>query len=470
MESSREVQIFDELNINFDNLVNSSLDVFEDCILIINMNNKEKLNEYIKQSLVKEPKIVITSTNCDIEAKNIIKFENYDDIFNHALKKMYPEYISKNFYGLTGTNGKTTTGHYLKQLLGKKALFIGTTESNLFKSVTKEEHLTTPKLFNIFKLLRSKEYSNINDIVLEVSSHALDQNRVGNIKFLVSGFTNLSQDHFDYHKNIENYFKAKKKLFNKKLSMKYVYINNEWGKRINQEVDNKSHSIGFDKENDVSISEIAKKNNKTSITFTIERNEYIVELPFIGPNAELNYLLAFGMAYYSDKLSIKQIISNTQNITNPKGRFEMIPYEENKIFIDYAHTPAAVNEAIQVVSDKYDKVVVIIGAGGNRDIQKRKLMGNAANKADEIIITNDNPRKEDPMFIAKEILSGVDLNKKVEIILDRKKAIKKGLESLRGNSVLLVLGKGHEKVQELESGSVEFNDSEIVKKIIKDMK
>ena len=97
-------------------------------------------------------------------------------------------------------------------------------------------------------------------------------------------------------------------------------------------------------------------------------------------------------------------------------------------------------------------------------------MGNAANKADEIIITNDNPRKEDPMFIAKEILSGVDLNKKVEIILDRKKAIKKGLESLRGNSVLLVLGKGHEKVQELESGSVEFNDSEIVKKIIKDMK
>ena len=130
----------------------------------------------------------------------------------------------------------------------------------------------------------------------------------------------------------------------------------------------------------------------------------------------------------------------------------------------------AVNEAIQVVSDKYDKVVVIIGAGGNRDIQKRKLMGNAANKADEIIITNDNPRKEDPMFIAKEILSGVDLNKKVEIILDRKKAIKKGLESLRGNSVLLVLGKGHEKVQELESGSVEFNDSEIVKKIIKDMK
>lgn len=470
MGSSREVQIFDELNINYDNLVNSSLDVFKDCILIINMENKEKLNEYIKQSLVKEPKIVITSMNCDIEAKNIIKFKNYDDVFNHALKKMYPDYILKNFYGLTGTNGKTTTGYYLKQILGERALFIGTTESNLFKNVTKEEHLTTPKLFNIFKLLRSKEYSNINDIVLEVSSHALDQNRVGDIKFLVSGFTNLSQDHFDYHKNIEDYFNAKKKLFNKKLSMKYVYVNNEWGKRINQEVDNESHSIGFNKDNDMCISEIAKNNNKTLITFNIEKTEYVVELPFIGPNAELNYLLAFGMAYYSKRLSIEQIISNTQNITNPKGRFEMISYEESNIFIDYAHTPAAINEAIQVVTDKYDKVVVIIGAGGNRDIQKRKLMGNAANKADEIIITNDNPRKEDPMFIAKDILSGVDLNKKVEIILDRKKAIKKGLESLRGNSVLLVLGKGHEKVQELENGSVEFNDSEVIKKIIKDMK
>ena len=162
--------------------------------------------------------------------------------------------------------------------------------------------------------------------------------------------------------------------------------------------------------------------------------------------------------------------SNTKNVNNPKGRFEKFTYKQNDIFVDYAHTPEAIERAILLVKDKYKEVIVILGAGGNRDLKKRSFMGKAANHADEIIITNDNPRQEDPMFIAKEVLAGVDLNKKVEIILDRKVAIKKGLDSLRGNSVLLVLGKGHEKTQELKDGFVKFDDSEIIKSLIKDMK
>ena len=127
-------------------------------------------------------------------------------------------------------------------------------------------------------------------------------------------------------------------------------------------------------------------------------------------------------------------------------------------------------KAIEVVKEKYEKIIIVFGAGGNRDSYKRVNMGKAANKADQIIITNDNPRKEDPMTIAKEILEGVGLNKKVEIVLDRKAALKKGLDSLLGKSVLLVLGKGHESKQELNEGFVDFDDSVMISNLIKDMK
>lgn len=470
MDISKEIQIFNDLDINLDNLVNSTLDVFEDCVLIINLNNRTKLNKYVTEAINKKAKLIITSINCNVESERVVKFENYEDVFNHVIKKMYPEYVDKNFFGLTGTNGKTTTGYFLNQLLGEDSLFIGTTEDYLFKDITREEHLTTPKLFNIFKLLRRKEYTHINNIVLEVSSHALDQNRLKGMEFLVSGFTNLSQDHFDYHDNIDTYFDAKKKLFNKNLSKQYVFIDEDWGTRLNKEVNGESWSIGFKKENDMFIKEIKSSETNTLVSFKIDNHDYRVILPFIGPNCEMNYLLAVGMAHFSGTLSLDRILLETVNIKNPKGRFEKFSYLDNDVYVDYAHTPEAIDKAIEVVQEKYEKIIIVFGAGGNRDSYKRVNMGKAANKADHIIITNDNPRKEDPMLIAKEILEGVDLNKKVEIVLDRKAALKKGLDSLRGKSVLLVLGKGHESKQELKDRFVDFDDSVMISNLIEDMK
>jgi UDP-N-acetylmuramoyl-L-alanyl-D-glutamate--2,6-diaminopimelate ligase len=290
------------------------------------------------------------------------------------------------------------------------------------------------------------------------------------MKFLVSGFTNLSQDHFDYHDNIDTYFDAKKKLFNKNLSKQYVFIDEDWGTRLNKEVNGESWSIGFKKENDMFIKEIKSSESNTLVSFKIDNHDYSVILPFIGPNCEMNYLLAVGMAYFSDTLSIDRILLETVNIKNPKGRFEKFSYLDNDVYVDYAHTPEAIDKAIEVVQEKYEKIIIVFGAGGNRDSYKRVNMGKAANKADQIIITNDNPRKEDPMTIAKEILEGVDLNKKVEIVLDRKAALKKGLDSLLGKSVLLVLGKGHESKQELNEGFVDFDDSVMISNLIKDMK
>ena len=276
MEANIEINDFDNLDINFDHVVNSSKDAYKGCILMVNTEDSEQLNHFVEAGLSKEAEMIITSKYCDIESEKVIKFENFDAVFNHALTKMLPKHHSLNFFGITGTNGKTTTGHYLSQLLGEETLFIGTTGYELFKDVTNEVHLTTPKLFNIFKLLRGDEYKDIKNIILEVSSHALDQNRLKGIKFLISGFTNLSQDHLDYHKTIDEYFLAKQKLFDKELSSQYVYVDEKWGKDLNAVIDNKSYSVGISEDNDLVLTSVEKNLNSTIVNFIVENNEFSV--------------------------------------------------------------------------------------------------------------------------------------------------------------------------------------------------
>jgi len=450
-------------------IINSTLDISENSILFLNNESPERLNQLINGILDKKLKIIVTSENCSISNDKIIKVKNYDQTFNKVLEKICPDYIKKNYYGITGTNGKTTTGFYLDQLISSKSLFIGTTEEDIFKKITNEEHLTTPKLFNIIKLLGLKENNNINDVVIEVSSHALDQERLKGLKFKVSGFTNLSQDHFDYHKNIENYFNSKIKLFNNDVSEKLVYIDSQWGNKINSLTTIPSFSIGTSNENNLYIKKINITKENYDLNFDIEGKNYDITVPLTGPESHLNYLLALSMAYFSEKDDLDSLLEASINIKNPLGRFEIIKYKQNnEIIIDFAHTPESIFQVIKFVKNKYKKVVVILGAGGDRDKGKRSLMGKAANLADKIIITNDNPRYENEELIAKDILQGIDLNKETLIILDRKEAIIEGINNLDKDSVLLILGKGHEKIQEFKESSIEFSDQKIVTEYIKE--
>ena len=450
-------------------IINSTLDISENSILFLNNESPERLNQLINGILDKKLKIIVTSENCSISNDKIIKVKNYDQTFNKVLEKICPDYIKKNYYGITGTNGKTTTGFYLDQLISSKSLFIGTTEEDIFKKITNEEHLTTPKLFNIIKLLGLKENNNINDVVIEVSSHALDQERLKGLKFKVSGFTNLSQDHFDYHKNIENYFNSKIKLFNNDVSEKLVYIDSQWGNKINSLTTIPSFSIGTSNENNLYIKKINITKENYDLNFDIEGKNYDITVPLTGPESHLNYLLALSMAYFSEKDDLDSLLEASINIKNPLGRFEIIKYKQNnEIIIDFAHTPESIFQVIKFVKNKYKKVVVILGAGGDRDKGKRSLMGKAANLADKIIITNDNPRYEDEELIAKDILQGIELNKETLIILDRKEAIIEGINNLDKDSVLLILGKGHEKIQEFKESSIEFSDQKIVTEYIKE--
>ena len=449
------------IDIDYSKIVNHTIDVAEDSIFCINHDNKEKLNEYVSLSLNKNPKFVITNKKCDIRDEKVLIFDDYENIFSHILEEISPNYKDLNYFGITGTNGKTTTAFYLNQLIGSDNLFIGTIDETHKYSFTKEKILTTPKLFNVVKLI-SLQKENISSVSLEVSSHALDQNRLGDLEFLVSGFTNLSQDHLDYHGSVEKYLNSKAKLFQKGVSEKFVYIDSPESVQIVNTSNIESFSIGTNKYNDVIYSET----DEQTINFKIDSNQVECQIDLPGPKFIENFLLAFSMAYYSNLFELEDLIQRSKYIVNPPGRFETISNNNKTVIIDYAHTPSAIKEAINFAKKKYENVNVILGAGGNRDKGKRIKMGEAASNADYVIITNDNPRNEDPLEISKNLLAGVPLNKRSDVILDRKEAIHKGVQSLKENEVLLVLGKGHEKFQEINNEFLPFDDVQITKEIL----
>ena len=454
---------FSRLHINYDNLVNSSLDVKEDSILIINNSNQELLDTYINDALKRNVKQIITSSNTRIEDNKILKFINFEEVFDLVLENVYKDYKKLNYYGITGTNGKTTTGYYLKQLLGDSCLFVGTIDQENDFSFTNETHLTTPKLFNLLKLLRLKNVK-FSSVVLEVSSHALEQERLSNIEFEVSGFTNLSQDHLDYHQNMKNYFLAKSKLFKKGVSKKMVYVDSSYGRQLFKLSTIPSMSIGIDNQNDV-IYDPDQPIGK--IKFKLLENDYICNTNLNGPRAIENFLLAFTMAYFSEKMEINDLIQLSKNIHNPIGRYQKIESDKYEIIVDFAHTPEAIKEVIKYAKSKNRKVKVLFGAGGNRDKSKRKYMGESASLADEIIVSNDNPRNEDPYQISKDILEGIPLNKNVQVVLDRAEAINTAVSNLEENEILLILGKGHEKTQEIENEMFSFDDVQVAYEALK---
>ena len=469
MNSLNYEELSSSKEFNSSEIINSTLDIFENSILFLNNKSVEKLDTLVKEALDSNVNAIVTSKDCFISNDKIIKVEDYDEVFKNLLQKICPNFQNKIFYGITGTNGKTTTGFYLDQLLTSDSLFIGTNEEEMFKKITNEEHLTTPKLFNIVKLLGLNENKDIHEIIIEVSSHALDQDRLNGLKFCVSGFTNLSQDHFDYHKNIENYFNSKLKLFSNNVSEKFVYIESEWGNKMNSLTTIPSFSIGTNKRNNLYIKNINIYKEKFDLNFEIEGKNYDISVPLSGPESHLNYLLALSMAYFSEKNDIDSLLESSLRLKNPLGRYEIIKYKNsNEIIIDFAHTPESIYQVINFAKNKYNKVIVILGAGGGRDKEKRALMGKSANLADKIIITNDNPRNEDEEEIAKNILEGVELNKETKVILDRKEAIIEGINNLEKDSVLLILGKGHEKKQEFKHSSIEFSDQKVVNDYIKD--
>ena len=330
------------MSLDFSVIVNSTLDLKPGSILCIDNEDIEKLDYLINEALNKDVDKILTSSKSKISDDKVYRFEDYEKVFEDILKNINPNFKNKTFFGITGTNGKTTTAHLLNSLLGDSSIFVGTIdEDNLFE-FTKEEHLTTPKLFNLVKMLSLID-KDVSNVVLEVSSHALDQKRLNGLYFKMSGFTNLSQDHLDYHNTMDEYFEAKTKLFNKKISEKFAYIDSIYGEKLNQIYDSKGFSIGNTENNNVQLNSYTND----SIDFDIDGINVNSKLHLSGPEIIYNFLLAFSMAYYSKVKDINELKDQIPLLKNPKGRYEVINYARGDIIVDYSHTPEAIEKPLE---------------------------------------------------------------------------------------------------------------------------
>ena len=385
-----------------------------------------------------------------------------------------------NVFGITGTNGKTTTSYLLQQIWdfnNRNSGLIGTIETRIGDEIFPNKRTTpeAPELQSIFAIMRERH--NLN-VVMEVSSHALALNRVEGTKFSVVAFTNLSHDHLDFHETMENYFQAKSRLFKYGFSEKAIInIDDSWGKRLFEETEIEKLSISTHDQKanwkiiDSSLADPSSP-SKSVVELTIAGPGGIllsIATPLIGDYNSANVLMALALAVESgiDPLSAANALSNAKGAP---GRMESIELGQRfTAVIDYAHTPDAVSAALKAVrSSTKGRIIAVLGCGGDRDAAKRPLMGQALiSGADLAIFTSDNPRSEDPLSILNQMHEGMKLTENHFVIVDRSEAIKFAIENAVEGDCVLVLGKGHETGQEIKGKISPFDDRVELKNAIK---
>lgn len=391
-------------------------------------------------------------------------------------KRFYKEPASMLFsIGVTGTNGKTTTTYlikYLSEKVKERVGLIGTNEYRIHNRSLPSTH-TTPDLFTIQKLLREMVKSECSLVAMEVSSHALDQNRVALIHFDVAIFTNLTQDHFDYHGNFENYFKAKAKLFEGLTADKVAILPDDgiWAERLKKITKAKVITYGFSEEAMVRASSIELSFEHSRFDIHFKGESFPVCLPLLGRFNILNYLAAMA-ALLSRGYRLADLVKESATIPFVAGRMERVVNDCGyKIFVDYAHTPDALENVLRSLREyTTGRLFVVFGCGGMRDQAKRPLMGAVAEAyADRVIITSDNPRTEEPHLIAEAIAGGMK-GSGATIELDRKRAIELALGEVTSKDLLLIAGKGHESYQVFAHQTIDFDDRMQVTTLLREMK
>ena len=386
------------------------------------------------------------------------------------LKEQYNEQLSKiKFIGITGTNGKTTSCYLIYQalnMLGVKTAYIGTIGFYVEGKV-KDLDNTTPDLIDLYEMFDYCIKNEVKVIAMEVSSHALSLGRVMGVEFDYAAFTNLTQDHLDFHKTLENYEQAKLILFKNLRNDKVAVINSddEYYKDFCLK-ENNNILYGLNDLADYKITKYSLHIDSVEFSFNYQNKEYNVKLNIPGKYNIYNYM---NLLIILNKMgySLEEIINLSSTLKAPSGRFETLRYKGSVIIIDYAHTPDAVlNILDNVLEYKKGKVITIIGCGGDRDKTKRPIMGKiATSKSDFVIFTDDNPRTEDNHLIMNDILSGVEKENYI-VKYDRKEAIFEGFKMLEKDDILLVLGKGHENYQVINHDKIHFSDLETVQEFI----
>lgn len=400
-----------------------------------------------------------------------IKTENTRIYLAHKVAEEYDN-IPDVIVGVTGTNGKTSVASIYKQivsLLGKVSASIGTlgVETNADVNLEEVEILTSPDPITLHKTLDilARE-GEVTHAAIEASSHGLAQHRVDGVKFKASAFTNLSPEHLDYHANMKEYLLSKARLFSE-LTMETSVLNAdipeyELLKSLSEEKGLKVISYGLSG-NDIKLI----KRDGDTLTLEVDGVEHEFEFHPVGDFQNYNFMASLGLAMATG-FSVEAVKSISGKIVAAPGRLELVTtFSGAKVYVDYAHTPDALEKALLSLRKNCEgNLHVIFGAGGDRDAIKRPLMGAiAAANSDFQYITDDNPRTEDPAKIREEIFASCPNAVKVE---ERTEAIKTAMQSLKKGDVLLIAGKGHEDYQVIGTEKIHFSDKEEVLKIVKE--
>jgi UDP-N-acetylmuramoyl-L-alanyl-D-glutamate--2,6-diaminopimelate ligase len=413
-------------------------------------------------------KIVAMHGNYSVETEIVPDTRKY--LENYLYNNYYPKIKEMTLIGLTGTNGKTTTCFLIYQMLNKlnvPCAYIGTI-GFYYKDYKRELNNTTPEIDTLYDMLVEAYDNGIKYVVMEVSSHALKLDRIKGLLYDAVGFTNLTQDHLDFHNTFEDYKESKEKLFSLTRNKKIAVINGD-DPNYQTFVKEGNNNIIISKNNgECLITSEKYSHTGTDFSFNYNGNSYNTHINMVGDYNVYNYLTAL-LILNNLGFDINNLLDLNKDLSAPSGRMEIIPYKNNSIFVDYAHTPDAIKNVLDTVNKfKEGKVITICGCGGDRDRTKRPIMGHIAEEnSDYVILTDDNPRTEDEKAIMADILEGVKLDNH-EVIYKRDEAIRHGIDMLVDKDILLILGKGHEDYQIIGTVKHHFSDQEQVRNYIKE--
>jgi UDP-N-acetylmuramoyl-L-alanyl-D-glutamate--2,6-diaminopimelate ligase len=375
--------------------------------------------------------------------------------------------------GVTGTNGKTTTVTLLYKLfsaLGYNVGLISTVENKIIDDVIPSTH-TTPDPIQLNQLLKSMVDKGCTHAFMEVSSHAVDQERIAGVKFAGAIFTNITHDHLDYHKTFENYIKAKKKYFDELSSDAFALVNadDKRGMVMLQNTKATKYTYGIKKM--VDFKGLIITNSIEGLEVEIAGKS--VWFKMIGDFNAYNILAVYGASVLLGEDS-DTILTQLSSLSGAPGRFELVmPGARITAIVDYAHTPDALKNVLETIAEfrsGTENVITVVGCGGNRDKTKRPLMASIACKlSDKVVLTSDNPRDEEPMQIIRDMQTGIlpTEAKKTLVIADREEAIKTACMMAKEKDIVLVAGKGHETYQEIKGVKHPFDDREVVERMLK---
>lgn len=444
--------------------------------------NKFNGENYIQTLIQKNKNFFIVhnsfdTTKFDLKKNIFIKTNNVRLLVSEVASVLFPNNIKEKI-AVTGTNGKTSIANYslqLNRIVGERMASIGTL-GTIFndEKIENTEQLTTPQSIEFHKSLKNLSVKGCKKLIVEASSIGLDQNRLHPIKFNKVAFTNLSHDHLDYHKSLTKYKIAKTKLFSEHTTSNSIAIINADDKytkyflTICKERKIKVLDYGF-KGNFIKFKSIKDQKNGFLINFTFNQKDFELYLN-CSSSFEIFNLFASLIITFEEKLNSNKF-NLLNDLKNTDGRLEKIYDKTFSVFIDYAHTPDAVQNVLScLLKKKSNRIISIIGCGGNRDKKKRNIMTKKALKySDLVILADDNPRYERPETIRKEMMQNLNKSELLRIsnIGDRKKAIRYGLKLVKKKDILIIFGKGHEKFQIINGKKKIFSDHDVVKNFLK---